>query len=145
MNQGPTVDRGHLQPVFVHFDDLDSMGMVHNARYGLVVERALTTFWDAKGYSYRNGELGHPDASVGVAEFAITYRAPIFGTGPVYVHLVVDRVGETSVGYAFKVLSDTGAIHAEGRRVHIRLDPKTFRPVAWAQETRDIYESLAAS
>ncbi len=145
VNQGPTVDHGHLQPIFVHFDDLDSMGMVHNTRYGLVVERALTMFWDAQGYSFRNGKLGHPDASVGVAEFAITYKAPIFGTGLVYVHLVVDHIGDSSVVYAFRVLSAEGALHAEGRRVHIRLDPKTFRPTPWAEDTKAIYKTLTAS
>jgi len=145
VTEGPTVDHGHLQPIFVHFDDLDSMGMVHNTRYGLVVERALTLFWDEKGYSYRDGKLGHADASVGVAEFAISYKAPVFGTGTVYVHLAVDHIGETSVVYTFKVLSAEGKLHAEGRRVHIRLDPKTFRPTPWAEETRAIYKGLQAS
>jgi hypothetical protein len=28
-----TIDYGHLEPVDVHFDDLDPMGIVHNARY----------------------------------------------------------------------------------------------------------------
>lgn len=144
MNQGPSVDHGHLQPMFVHFDDLDQMGMVHNTRYGVLVERALTLFWDSHGYGFGNGKLGHPDASVGVAEFAISYKAPIIGTGTVYVHLTVDHIGSTSVGYAFRVLSAEGAVHAEGRRVHIRLDPKTFRPTPWAEETRAIYKTLSA-
>lgn len=139
-----TVSHGHLEPVFVHFEDLDSMGMVHNTRYALLVERALTRYWDRHGYSYRDGRLGHPDASVGVAEFSIKYRLPIRGTGDVSVHLVVDRFGESSVVYAFKVLSPDNAVHAEGTRVQIRLDPKTLRPVPWGEDTRAIYKSLQA-
>ena len=140
----PPVKHGHLEPVFVHFEDLDSMGMVHNTRYSLLVERALTRYWDRHGYSYRNGKLGHPDASVGVAEFTIKYRLPIRGTGDVHVHLVVDRIGESSVAYSFRVLGPTGALHAEGTRVQIRLDPTTLRPTPWGEDTRAIYKSLQA-
>lgn len=136
---------GHLEPIFVHFEDLDSMGMVHNTRYGLLVERALTLFWDRHGYSFRNGKLGHPDASVGVVEFSISYKAPIRGTGEVRVELVVDHVGDTSVVYAFRVVSaDSSVVHASGKRVHIRLDPVTFRPTPWSEDTRAIYKTLQA-
>ncbi|HEY3606950.1 MAG TPA: hypothetical protein VGL06_05590 [Pseudonocardiaceae bacterium] len=65
----PTTESGHVEPIFVQFEDLDSMGLLHNARYAFVLERALTAFWDDRGYSFRNGVLGHADASVGVAEF----------------------------------------------------------------------------
>jgi acyl-CoA thioester hydrolase len=136
---------GHVEPIFVHFEDLDSMGMVHNTRYALLVERALTLFWDRHGYSYRDGKLGHVDASVGVVEFSISYKAPIRGTGEVQVQLIVDHVGDSSVVYAFRVLSaDSATVHAEGKRVHIRLDPRTFRPTSWQEDTRAIYKTLQA-
>jgi acyl-CoA thioester hydrolase len=139
----PTVPYGHLEPMFVHFDDLDSMSMVHNIRYAVFVERALSMFWDNNGYGYPNGRLSHPDASVGVAEFSITYRTPVRGTGMILVHLVVEHIGESSVVYRFRVLDAEGkTVHAEGKRVHIHLDPKTFRPAPWAEETRAIYKSL---
>ncbi|TDV57581.1 acyl-CoA thioesterase [Actinophytocola oryzae] len=138
-------EHGLVETMFVHFDDLDSMGMVHNTRYAVLVERALSVFWDRQGYGYHDGKLGHPDASVGVAEFSITYRTPVRGTGDIVIHIVVERVGESSVVYGFRVLDTSGAtVHAEGRRVHIHLDPKTFRPAPWAEETRAIYKTLQA-
>ena len=36
------VHYGHTEPVPVHFDDLDPMGLVHNARYAVLLERALS-------------------------------------------------------------------------------------------------------
>jgi len=39
--------------------------------------------------------------------------------------------------YGFKVLSeDESVIHAEGRRVQVRLDPATLRPAAIGPELR---------
>ena len=31
---------GVIEPVMVHFEDLDAMGVVHNGRYVLLLERA---------------------------------------------------------------------------------------------------------
>jgi hypothetical protein len=42
----PTIDYGHVELLPVHFDDLDPMGMVHNSRYALLIERALATSGD---------------------------------------------------------------------------------------------------
>jgi acyl-CoA thioester hydrolase len=137
------VQYGYVEPTFVHFDDLDSMGMVHNARYAVMLERALTAFWEQHGYTFANGAPSHPDASVAVAEYSISYRTPVFGTGGILIHLWVERLGTTSVTYGFRALSaDRATTHAEGRRVHIRLDRDTWRPTPWADDTRAIYESL---
>jgi acyl-CoA thioester hydrolase len=136
--------QGHLVPMSVHYDDLDQMGMVHNARYALMLERALNTYWVARNYAYVNGVYTHPDAFIAVAEFTITYRVPVRGIGDIGVQFWVDKFGDSSVVYAYRVLSADGStVHAEGRRVHIRLDPKTLRPTAWGEDTRAIYESLS--
>jgi acyl-CoA thioester hydrolase len=134
---------GYVKPTFVYFDDLDAMGMVHNARYAVLLERALTTFWDARGYTRKNGAPSHPDTFVAVAEYSISYKVPFFGTGEMLIHLWVERLGKTSVTYGFRALSDDrSTVHAEGRRTHIRVDPDTLRPTPWAADTCAIYESL---
>src|SRR5262249_713883 len=137
------VEYGYVHPTFVYFDELDSMGMVHNARYAVLLERALTRFWEQRGYTYTKGVPTHPDAFVAVAEYSISYRAPVFGTGEILIHLWVEQFGSTSVTYGFRVRSaDHATVHAEGHRVQIRLDRETLRPTSWADETRAIYESL---
>jgi len=140
----PAVEYGHLEPIFVHFDDLDSMSMVHNTRYAVLVERGLTRYWHRLGYNYANGVTGHPDAAVAVAEFAIRYRSPIRGTGDVGVHFWTEKIGDTSVVYGFRIVSMDGAtVHAKGNRVHIRIDTTTMQPTTWLGETRAVYEKLS--
>lgn len=137
------VEYGYTEPTFVHFDDLDSMGMVHNSRYAVMLERALTTFWEQHGYTFARGVPTHPDRFVAVAEYSISYKTPVLGTGGILIHIWVERLGTSSVTYGFRALSaDRATVHAEGRRVHIRIDQKTLRPTAWADETRAIYKSL---
>jgi len=143
LDDPPAVEYGHVEPVFVHFDDLDSFSMVHNTRYGVLLERTMTLYWDRLGYTYFNGKTGHPDAVVIVAEFSIRYRVPVMGTGNVAVHFWTEKIGDTSVVYGFRIISMDGeTVHAEGNRVHIRFDPATKRPTTWLGETRAIYEKL---
>jgi acyl-CoA thioester hydrolase len=134
---------GCIEPVYVHFDDLDSMGMVHNSRYAVMVEHALTIFWDQRGYTYKNGVPAHQDAFNALAEYSISYKAPVTSTGEILIHFWVDGLSKSSVTYGFRVLSvDRGTVHATGHRVQIRLDMQTLRPTTWGDDTLAIYESL---
>jgi acyl-CoA thioester hydrolase len=138
-----TVDGGHVETVTVYYDDLDSMGIVHNSRYAVMLERALNAFWSRRGYTYANGVFSKPDVCLAVAEFSIMYRTPVRSVGDVNVHFWVDRLGDSSVVYAFRVVSTDGAtVHADGRRVHIRLDEATMRPAPWTPPCRSIMETL---
>jgi hypothetical protein len=54
-----------IEPVDVHFDDLDAMGVVHNGRYVLLLERALAAYWTRAGWAFdpsnpRSGEVSAP-------------------------------------------------------------------------------------
>jgi acyl-CoA thioester hydrolase len=139
-----TVDFGHVEFVAVHFDDFDPMGVVHNARYALLLERAMAAFWGSHGHSYVGGQPTTSDSFNVVKEYSITYRMPIVNVGDVAVHIWTDRVGESSGVYGFRVLSADGeTIHAEGKRVVVKLDPVTLRPAPWTPESRVIAASLA--
>jgi acyl-CoA thioester hydrolase len=122
------------------------MGMVHNARYAVLLERALNNYWSRHGFTFADGRVSKPDVFHAVAEFAINYRTPVLGTGEVGVHFWIERMGESSVVYRFRVLSADGAtVHAEGRRVNIKLDPVTRRPSAWSDEGRTVATRLMAN
>jgi acyl-CoA thioester hydrolase len=137
------VDCGRLEHVDVHFDDLDPMGIVHNARYALLVERALARFWGRHGYDFRDGAPARPDVFHAVGEFAITYHTPVRGTGTVGVHFWLDKFGTSSAHYGFRIIAvDGSVVHATGRRVNVRLDPATLRPTPWSPEARQIAEPL---
>ncbi len=137
-----TIDYGHVEPIDVHFDDLDVMGMLHNSRYAVLLERAISLYWTRHGFGYDSGRIGN-DGLMAVAEFTINYRVPVHQTGQLGVHFWIERLGTSSAVYAFRVISADGSVtHADGRRVMIKLDPATRRPGPWPQDTRVIAERL---
>ncbi|MGW4466032.1 acyl-CoA thioesterase [Micromonospora sp. NPDC004704] len=139
----PDVPFGHVEPIMVHFDDLDMMGIVHNAKYALLLERALTPFWADRGFAYENGQLSVPDMFHAVVELSVSFRAPIRGTGPILAHFWFERFGTTSAEYRFRLLSaDGGTLHAEGRRAIVRLDPATLRPTPWTEDAIAVGKEL---
>lgn len=134
---------GHAEPTPIHFDDLDAMGIVHNARYAVLVERAITTWWAGHGVSFSGGRPTSPDVFHAVREFSITYHRPVLGTGVVAVHFWIEHLGRTSVDYRFQVRSGDGAtLHAEGRRLAVRVDPATMRPEPWTDQGRALAAAL---
>ncbi|MFU8853789.1 acyl-CoA thioesterase [Micromonospora sp. SL1-18] len=139
----PAVEFGHVEHVPVHFDDLDAMGILHNARYAVLLERALTPYWTARGIAFQNGPHSPPDVFHAVREFSITYRAPITGTGPVAVHFWLEHFGTTSARYGFEFRSvDGGTRYADGTRSIVRLDPASMRPTGWTEAARAVAATL---
>jgi acyl-CoA thioester hydrolase len=137
------VEFGHVEAVTVHFDELDPMGILHNSRYAVLVERALTPYWTERGHTFDGGRPTTPDMFHAVREFTISYLAPIATTGPVWVHFWLDRFGESSGTYGFRILSRDGqTVHAHGTRSIVRLDPRTMRPTAWTDAGRAVAATL---
>ena len=139
---GETTD-GVTETVEVHFEDLDAQGVVHNARYVLLLERALSAYWSRNGYPWDPSSPQFMDVFFVVKEFSITYHAPITRPGPVSVRFWIDRLGTTSAVYGFLVVSqDESITFANGRRVQVRLDPATLRPAVIGPELRAACEPL---
>ncbi|GIF16675.1 acyl-CoA thioesterase [Actinoplanes teichomyceticus] len=139
----PAVAYGDVVHMPVHFDDLDAMGVLHNSRYAVLVERATVLWWTERGVSFSGGRPTTPDAFNVVREYAITFHRPVRGTGEISVHFWIDHLGTTSVAYGFRVTSlDGDTVFAEGRRVNVRLDPATMRPVPWTDHGRGIAATL---
>jgi acyl-CoA thioester hydrolase len=128
---------GVTETVDVHFEDLDAQGVVHNARYVLLLERALSAYWTRNGYPWDPSSPQFMSVFFVVKEFTITYHAPITRPGQVSVRFWIDRLGTTSAVYGFRVVShDETVTYAEGRRVQVRLDPTTLRPAVIGPELR---------
>lgn len=135
----------HTETVTVYFDDLDAMGVVHNGQYVTLFERALARYWTRAGWPYDPGHPRFAEVLFAVRECAITYHTPIARVGAVQVRFWIDHLGTTSLVYGFQVQSDDGSVvHAEGRRVQIRLDPVTMRPAAIGPELREACRRLLA-
>ena len=139
------MDHGHLENIQIHFDDLDPMGIVHNSKYALLLERSLTNYWVARGWAADAASSAFPDVFMAVREFAITYEAPIIGLVRVNLRFWIERLGNSSAVYAFRIESADGStLHAEGRRAVVNLDPSTFRPTRISDELRAAAAPLMA-
>jgi acyl-CoA thioester hydrolase len=128
---------GVCEPVQVHFDDLDAMGLLHNSRFAVLVERAILAYWRRLGWAPDPSRSAFKDVFLAVREFKVTYHLPITGVGEPLVHFWIERMGRTSGVYGFRVLSaDHTLVYAEGYRVSVNLDPDTFRPAPFSDELR---------
>jgi acyl-CoA thioester hydrolase len=122
------------QPVF--WDTLDLMGIMHNAAYLLLFERARTEFWRAQGVKgYGDGGFDWPYM---VARNEINYRAPIISEQTVEVHVFVTKLGRSSVTFGHEVYSADGKLAADGGTVLVRIDPETQRPIPWTDHFRGL-------
>lgn len=139
----PSVAFGQVEEAVIHFDDIDATGLMHNARYALVLERALSTYWARFGHTYGEDGPTTTDVVSAVREFTIVYHTPIRAAGPIGVHFWIEKLGGTSAVYGFRFLSaDHRTVYAEGRRVMVKFDPRTSRPAPWTAEGREIAAGL---
>lgn len=128
-------------PVF--FDELDAVQFLHNARFSLHVERALSLFYATYGGRWEPDMRANPDQFIAVRAFEITFDAPFVGVGDLLVELWVERLGRTSCTYGFRCLNGDGSVvHARGTRTIVKLDPDTQRPVPWSEAALERHRPL---
>ncbi|MYT28740.1 hotdog domain-containing protein [Streptomyces sp. MspMP-M5] len=139
---GP-VAYGQLVPVTVHFDDLDALGMLHNSRYPLLVERAWAEYWHGFGFGFDGDWAAAGDMCNVIKEMKVSYERPVTSAGRYSAHLWVERLGRTGLTYGFRLCSADGTeTHARGHRVLVRVDPQTLRPTPWSDRARGIAAEL---
>ncbi|MFJ4835189.1 acyl-CoA thioesterase [Streptomyces sp. NPDC088747] len=142
----PALAYGRLVPVAVHFDDLDALGLLHNARYPVLVERAWTALWTERGFGFEGAWAAAGDFCNAVKELRISYEAPVNRPGAYAVHLWLERLGTTGLTYGFRFCSGDGALtYAHGTRVLVRLDAGTLRPTPWSDRFRAVGRELLRS
>ena len=86
----------------VYFDDLDTFHVLHNARYLLLFERAIGAFWMELGL----GDFtDNPDEQFHMVRHnEMEYLAPVKGVGRVRVRLWIEKLGNTSLTFAFRLM-----------------------------------------
>ncbi|HEV3170127.1 MAG TPA: hotdog domain-containing protein [Actinocrinis sp.] len=130
------------KPMYVHratvwFDELDMLGVLHNARYAIHVERAMTSWY------HSIPDPDPSDAYIVVRHYDIEFIKP-FTTerGELSVEVRLERLGTTSAVFAFRCLSrdSEGAEieHARGSRTNVKVSPGELRPVRWSARFREV-------
>jgi len=128
--------RFHEQVMGVYFDDLDPFQILHNARYLLLFERTLGSFWRVLGLGGMQ-DPHSPDRFHLVRTNQIEYLGPVKGEQEVRVRVWIEKLGTTSLTFGFRLMPmDEDRDSARGFRTVVRVDPDTFRPVPWTDELR---------
>lgn len=129
--------------VQVHFDDLDAFGIVHNSRHLLLFERAVVEYWTERGWTFDPASDRIEELYFVILENSVRYVNPIATTGPVLVRFWIERLGTTSLVYGFELRSVDGSLlHAEGRRVQVKIDRTTRQPAPLSEALRQACEPL---
>ncbi|MDN3029665.1 hotdog domain-containing protein [Streptomyces sp. S.PB5] len=127
---------GQTASVEVFFDDLDAFGMLYHGRFAALLERAITLCFARQGLTF-----GHPDLNVVVRELHLVFERPVKGIGPVEATFELDALGRTSASFAFRIHSGE-VTHAHGRRVIVKIDPRTGVPDPWTPATRELLQRM---
>jgi acyl-CoA thioester hydrolase len=140
--------RDDINPKFVyrspvHFDELDPMQMLHNARFAAHVERAIIAFYATTGRKWELNPADNPDQFHVVRELRIEYINPVIGPGTMRIDVWVERIGNTSCAYGFLCSSEDGLVpYARGERTIVKVDPATRRPAPWTDFFREHHSAL---
>ena len=122
----------------VYFDDLDIFGVLHNARYPLLLERTIGDFWKRMGWGGLAELERNPDQFHLVRVNHLEYIRAVQSVDEVRVRVWVERLGTTSLTFGFSVLpTDEDRLFAQGHRVLVCVDPDQRRPRPWSQEFRE--------
>lgn len=128
------------RPVYVHrstvwFDELDMVGVLHNARYAIHVERAMTAWYHSLQ------DVDPSDALVVVKQYEIEFIRPFTQErGELVVEVALRRRGTTSAVFAFRCLSypkgegGPEILHARGIRAIVKVSPGDLRPSPWSDK-----------
>ena len=127
----------------VWFDELDMLGVLHNARYAIHVERAMTAFYHSLP------GLDPADDNVVVKQYEIEFLRPFTKEGgELIVEIGLGRLGNTSAVYTFRCLSEaedgTEIEHARGSRTIVKVTQGDLRPTPWSDSLRALVHQAAA-
>jgi acyl-CoA thioester hydrolase len=132
----------HLPYRFVHrirvgFDETDAQGVVYYGRYMPYFDRARVEY--LRGLGLLTSMTGEPEFVMRAQH--VEYHAPARFDDEVEVYARVERVGRTSVTWAFDAYrADTGEHLVSATQVAVSIDPAERRPVA---VTADFREAVA--
>ena len=121
----------------IYFDDLDIFGVLHNARYPLLVERTIGAFWQALGWGGLSDLKANPDQFHLVRINHFEYLRAVEGVNAVRARVWVQKLGRTSLIFAFSILPvDEDIPYATGHRVLVCVDPESRTPKPWSEGIR---------
>ena len=138
-----SAEKRFVNVAHVHFDELDAMHMLHNARFFIHMERTASAFLRELGRQWEPVVADNPDQFSVVKTQTIDYRVPFLGTGDLRVEMSVVKLGRTSCSPEFLFTNpDASVVYARGERTIVKLDSVTLRPSPWTTDFREAVSNL---
>lgn len=140
MTREPLKGRGHYKAwreIGTRWSDNDVYGHVNNTVYYEWFDTAVNAWLIEAGLLGGEGPIGL------VVETGCRYAAPLAYPQPVKVGIAVSRIGNSSICYDLGVFAKNASeAAAEGRFVHVYVDPDGRRPVPLSDRWREILRSI---
>jgi acyl-CoA thioester hydrolase len=132
----------------VYFDELDLLGVMHNSRFAVHVERAQSALFESLGYGWTDPAERPEDLCYVVASIALSFAAPVVAPGILRIEVVAASLGRTSATWGYRCLTPAAAGSsstpaATGHRVVVKVDAATMRPVPWTDAFRSLFGRLS--
>lgn len=131
----------------VYFDEIDLLGVMHNARFPLHIERAQSALFEYLGYGWTDPARRHEDIRYVVRGLTLEFTAPVASPGSMQVEVVAVALGRTSAtwGYRCAVPGPGGedVPVAHGTRAVVKVDASGV-PTPWTDAFRALFGWLAA-
>lgn len=133
ISQGAT----HRYRTEIFFEELDQNGHLHNARFPVHVERAVSDFFSHEGISPAGSGNAKSDLVYAVRELHCEFINPVRATGHMLVVLWIQHLGRTSLTTRF-VCCDVAEniLYACGHRVIVKIDRQTGCIAPWERRVR---------
>ncbi len=127
----PRADFRFAFPKRVRFAEVDAQAVVFNSRYLEYFDLGLVEYWRAAGLYSGPGLVGGPEAHV--VKASVEYRAPILIDELVAICVRCERIGTTSMRFAFEVHGEANGLGGEdlravGEEVHVVVPEPRGRP-----------------
>jgi acyl-CoA thioester hydrolase len=126
----------------VFFDEMDPLGVMHNSRFAVHVERAQSALFEHLGYGWTDLSERHEDIGYVVRDISLSFTAPVSSPGVMSVEVVAVQLGRTSATWGYRCAAGNIPV-ANGTRVVVKVDGSGL-PAPWTDSFRELFEWLAA-
>lgn len=118
-------------PIDLRWRDLDAFNHVNNANFMTYVEEARIRWFESAGNDWlSNGRIPL------LAAVQMNYRLPIPYPARVFVELLTERVGNTSLTLGHRIVGEDDRLYADGHSVLVWIDMASGRPVPLPEAVR---------
>jgi acyl-CoA thioester hydrolase len=119
--------------IAVRWRDLDAFNHVNNSTYLTYLEEARLQWMQSMGNVF------DPATTPVLAASELNYRRPIAWPAQLQVHLLCERLGNSSITIAHRIVdaSEDGQLYCDGRVVMVWIDPQTGTSVPLPTNVRD--------